>query len=168
MKQIILLSILLLLSAPLFSQNQCVKRQKHITDSIDFAGLLNMAENKSFQFSAEQVLPLAASAIHVGGDGYFVTVKNDSVFCELPFYGRAYNVSINERGGFHFKEPITDYKLKVNNKRSKIDITLKVNIPHDNVVFHFTLTGKENSSLSLTSNNRSSISYWGDIINQDE
>jgi hypothetical protein len=168
MKKIILLSILLLLSASLFSQNNCAKRQKHTADSLEFAGLLNMAENKCFKFTAEQVLPLAASAIYVGGDGYYVTVRNDSVFCELPFYGRAYNVNLNERGGFHFKEPVTNYKLKVNSKRSKVDITIKVNIPRDNVVFHFTLTGKENSSLSVTSNNRSNISFWGDISNTTE
>ncbi|MBP7509423.1 MAG: DUF4251 domain-containing protein [Prolixibacteraceae bacterium] len=168
MKKIFILSILLLLSAPLFSKNECIKRERHIKDSIEFADLLNMAESKSFLFSTEQVLPMSASAIHVGGDGYYVTVRNDSVFCELPFYGRAYNVNLNERGGFHFEEPIINYKLKVNNKKSKIDITIKVNIPRDNVVLHFTLTGKENSSLSVTSNNRSNISYWGDISNLSE
>jgi len=165
MKKIEVFCVMMLISMSLFSQGLSKKEIRYQADSVNFSNLQQLIETKNFEFSATQVLPQSSQSIVLTTNEYGVIIKHDSIFCELPFYGRAYSATPGERGGLHFSEPITDYKMEMSQLKQKIEIAISAKSQNDNFKFYFTITGKENGSLSVNSNNRSGISYWG-IINE--
>lgn len=166
MKTIEIFCVMMLISVSLFSQGLSKKEIKQQADSIAFSNLRQLIEMKNFEFSATHVLPQGSESIVLTTNEYVLIIKHDSIFCDLPFYGRAYQVTPGERGGFHFSKPVTGYKT--NMKNQKIEIEINTVDKNDFFKFFFTLTGNENASLSVISNNRSGISYWGEIKNVDK
>lgn len=163
MKSIEILCVMMLVSVNLFSQGLSKKEIRQKADSVAFTNLQQLVDNKNFEFSASHVLPLQGQSIVLTSDEYSVIIKHDSVFCNLPFYGRAFYVNPGESGGFHFSEPITNYQIKVNKHKQLIELEIDAKKTNDSYKLFFTLTGEENSSLSIISNNRSNISYWGNL-----
>jgi len=51
----------------------------------------------------------------------------------------------------------------VNKHKQLIELEIDAKKTNDSYKLLFTLTGEENSSLSIISNNRSNISYWGNL-----
>ena len=84
----------------------------------------------------------------------------------LPFFGRAYSTEYGQGGGIEFeKAKIENESFKVINKRKKHYIEYKFNVRNRNDVFNFYVEvyGNGKCSVNVTSNNRASISYGGDL-----
>jgi len=163
MRTALFFCIVVMISTNLFSQENARKVRRKEADSIAFNNIVQLIESNCYKFAATQVLPHASQSIVFTTDEYFVTINKDSIHCSLPFYGRAYTVDPFEWGGFHFSAVITDYKMKVNNRKQKIEIGVTTKTRKENYKLFFTITGNKNASLTVASNNRSTISYWGNI-----
>lgn len=168
MKTIETFCVVMLISVSLFSQGLSKKEIKHQADSIEFSNIQQLIDTRNYEFSVHQILPLGGQSIVTTSNEYSVVVKNDSVYSDLPFYGRAYRVNLSDRGGFFFSEPLTGYVTKCDTRKKTIQINFNVKSPDDDIRFNLTVTGKENASLSVISNNRSGISYWGEVKNIHE
>ena len=84
----------------------------------------------------------------------------------MPFFGRAYSTEYGQGGGIEFeKAKIENESFKVINKRKKHYIEYKFNVRNRNDVFNFYVEvyGNGKCSVNVTSNNRASISYSGDL-----
>lgn len=49
---------------------------------------------------------------------YSVTIRNDSVFSQLPYFGRAYSIPYGGGQGLMFNAPIDQYTMKYGKTRS--------------------------------------------------
>ena len=99
---------------------------------------------------------------------YSLKIKNDSVFSYLPYYGRAYSVPYGGGKGLDFKAPLKEYSMKLD-KKGDAQIEFKARTPEDNFEYNVTVFSNGSASISVTMQNRQSISFQGDLdLNLDK
>lgn len=120
-----------------------------------------LVDSKEFVFVARTVMPQGSRTINLTTK-YTLEFHPDLIKCDLPFFGRAYSgVGYGGDGGMQFEGKPMD--LKIEKKKKSNDI--KVNVKGDNDSYSLILSVYFDGTafLSINSNNRSSISYNGDI-----
>jgi hypothetical protein len=95
---------------------------------------------------------------------YSLTVRNDSAFAFLPFFGRAYVAPYNSNeGGIKFEEKMQDYQIARNKKGNGWEIKFKINIPTHNYQFFLTVFETGKSVINVSSYQRDPIAFYGEI-----
>ncbi|MBG6235226.1 hypothetical protein IWX76_001794 [Pedobacter sp. CAN_A7] len=107
--------------------------------------------------------PNASGSITLTGAQYDLRINKDSVVAFLPYYGRAYQASMNpDDAGIKFKSKDFKY-VKKDRKKGGWSITIEPKDVKDNQ--RLTLYVSENGygTLNVLNNNRQSISFNGFI-----
>ncbi|WP_326936391.1 DUF4251 domain-containing protein [Flavobacterium sp. PL11] len=121
-----------------------------------------LVESQEFKFVAQKAFPQGYNAIDLTTNYNFIEFSPNLIKSEMPFFGRGYSgIAYGGDQGLSFKgKPIT-YIIKKGNKKNE----LNANVRGDRDVFKIYLSILLNGSATLTiySNNRSSISYFGTI-----
>lgn len=126
-----------------------------------------LVTNHNYVFMAQRANPLGWSTINLNYN-YSVIFSKDSVDSYLPYYGRAYQAPINpsdpKESGIQFKSRDFEY-TNINTKKSGWEFKI---VPHDvketrSFILNISESGYAN--LSVTSQNRQSISFDGYITN---
>ena len=94
---------------------------------------------------------------------YSVTIRNDSVFSQLPYFGRAYSIPYGGGQGLMFNAPIDQYTMSMG-KRGAAKINSTAKSPEDQFKFRITIYSNGSSSIDVDMQNRESISFSGDLI----
>ena len=94
---------------------------------------------------------------------YSVTIRNDSVFSQLPYFGRAYSIPYGGGQGLMFNAPIDQYTMAMG-KRGAAKINFTAKSPEDQFRFRITIYSNGSSSIDVDMQNRESISFSGDLI----
>lgn len=156
----ILLIGLISISSIATSQSIKVQKKQEKLDAVK-----RMVNNQNYVFKAQMAMPLGWRTIQLNYD-YNVVVSKDSIDSYLPYYGRAYVAPMNPTDpaetGIQFKSKNFDYKDNPS-KKSGWEVTI---VPHDvketrSFILDISETGY--ATLSVTSNNRQSISFDGYI-----
>lgn len=125
--------------------------------------ILELIESKQFKFTARSVTPLSGSTINLTST-YDLVVDSAEVEAWLPFYGRAYQTDYGStEGGIKFKEKVKVFDVEVNEKKETYIVRIEADTTRDSykITIH---TGKSGyGSMSITSNRRQSVSYYGII-----
>jgi len=136
-----------------------LKEQKETEELID---------SKSFVFYAEKLMPQTGRMIILDYNTYFFKLNQDNVTCDLPFFGRGFNVGYGSDGGIKFEGKPKNLKIEKTKKYYSVKMTVK---GKDDVydVFLKVFFNKQ-TTLSINSNNRSFISYDGNVraLKEDE
>ncbi|OXA71784.1 hypothetical protein B0A67_10550 [Flavobacterium aquidurense] len=157
----LLLVLVCFLAAPVFAQQKtkkelkaesALKKQKEIEALIDA---------KNFVFEAQKVNPQGGRFIILNNNSYFLNFNTEKTTCDLPFFGRAFNVPYGGDGGIKF-EGIPE-NIKVEKKKKNYTFRATVKGKDDVYDLIFTIFFDGGASLSVNSNNRASISYDGEI-----
>lgn len=130
-----------------------LEKQKEIKTLID---------SKNFLFEAQKVIPQGGRFIILDYNTYFLKFNTEKTTCDLPFFGRAYNVSYGGDGGIKFEG--TPEKIHTEKTKRKYIIRATVKGKNDVYDLMFTVFLNGGASLSITSNNRAFISYDGIIL----
>ena len=160
---ILLLAITCLIVIPLNAQTK--KELKKQKAAEEFAETRSLVESGSFHFDAIRALPSKGRTINLFSHTAFVEISNDSARANLPFFGTAHSgvAYSTESGGIEFHGTMEGVNLTVNEDKSKINLTFSVKSGRDQYNCHYTITGNGSSTLGITSNLRSQISYEGSI-----
>ena len=150
---------LLFICSILFSGN--VFGQKQSKEQL--LSLYNIIENKDFKFEADDMNTPTLGFNAITSEPNTVTIKNDSIFVDLPFWGKAYRADFNNEGGFHFEGLINIREKKLTKRKHLIIYKLEYKTSEDNVKLIFYLSETQFSSLKIISQNRESIDYTGRI-----
>ena len=162
MKTILFSLLFLLITLSSFAQSKSKKELKEETRKQQIARTDSLVNSRAFVFVASTVLPQVGRSLHFAGSSYTVKVVNDSVFCSLPFYGRAYgSSSYGGDGGMEFIGKADDMTLL--KKRKSYLFKCSVKGESDTYKLFFNIGFEGSASLAISSTNRSSISYHGDI-----
>ena len=94
---------------------------------------------------------------------YSVIVRNDSVFSQLPYFGRAYSIPYGGGQGLMLKASIDKYNM-VMGKRGAAKINFTARNSEDQFKFRITIYSNGSSSIDVDMQNRESISFSGDLI----
>lgn len=134
-----------------------LKAEAKLNKEKEIAALIDA---KNFVFDAERVMPQGYRTINIDYNTYFLKFTEDKVECDLPFFGRAFNVAYGSSdGGIKFDGKPENLKIEKKKKNYEISTTVK---GKDDVYSIFISVYFEGStSVSINSNKRASISYEG-------
>lgn len=142
------------------AQNKRAQKKQQKIDAVK-----KMMDNQNYVFMAQFANPMGFRTINLNYS-YNVIVSKDSINSYLPYYGRAYVAPYNptdpSETGIQFKSKQFDYQAN-NSKKSGWEITI---VPHDikeTRKFIFNISDEGYATLSVTSNDRQSISFNGYI-----
>ncbi|MCM0668028.1 DUF4251 domain-containing protein [Flavobacterium tyrosinilyticum] len=133
-------------------QERELKKQNEIKALID---------SQNFVFEAQKATPQGGRLLQLDYNTYFLKFKADNATCDLPFFGRGYNVGYNSDGGIKFEGKPEN--VKVENKKNNTILKATVRGVSDVYDLTFSIFYNGNTTLSVSSNNRGPISYDGVI-----
>ncbi len=162
-KKLIAAFVVMFVVAAGFSQETSKKAQREqnrIEKEKQIEALIN---SKEFVFEATQALPQSGKMIILTGSSYTVTFHPDSIESYLPFYGRAYSIDYGGDGGIKFEGKPDDYKTVAQKSGKGYDINATIKTPKDLYKLYLSVSPDGSATLMVESNQRSGISYHGDI-----
>ncbi|BFM41614.1 DUF4251 domain-containing protein [Flavobacterium sp. CFS9] len=157
------LSILLLLccflNVSVFGQEKTKKELRAERDLQQQKETEALIDSKKFDFEAQKVNPQGGRVIILNSNNYLLNFRPDKTTCDLPFFGRAYNVAFGGDGGIKFEGIPEDIKIEKKKKNYILRATVKGKDDVYNLLF--TIFNNGNTTLTVNSNNKASISYDG-------
>ena len=147
---------------PIFSQAQTRGEQKD-KKKLEQQGQVEMMINaREFVFIPSIVLPTGMKPVNVAINQYSIKFQPDLIDSYLPFFGRAYSaVGYGNDTGLTFKAKPEKFEIEKSRKSFSVNVVVKGGT---DIFRLFLSVGFEGSaSLSISSDNRSTISYQGEI-----
>ncbi|MFH7005079.1 DUF4251 domain-containing protein [Flavobacterium bizetiae] len=157
----ILLVLLSFLVAPVLAQEKTKKELKVERALQKQKEVEALIDSKNFVFEAQKVNPQGGRVIILDYNTYFLKFNTEKTTCDLPFFGRAFNVPYGGDGGIKF-EGIPE-KITVEKKKKNYILRATVKGRDDVYTLMFTIFFDGGATLSVNSNNRASIFYNGEI-----
>ena len=145
-----------------FSQEKSrseIKKERKLEKQSQIAEMVNARE---FVFIGRTAQPQGYRSVNLASNPNFVKFHPDMIEGDMPYFGKAYSgVGYGGDGGLKFDGVPEDYTVEKRKKNFLIEAVVK----GENNVYNINLSvGFEGSAtLSINSNNRSPISYNGDI-----
>ena len=141
-----------------FSQDKTDKEKK----------IEQIIENKQFKFTARSVTPMSGSTINLTST-YDLVVDSTQVEAWLPFYGRAYQSDYGStEGGIKFKEEAKVLNIRKDEKKKSYEIRIEVDTTKDAFKIFIQAGNTGYATMSILSNRKQSVSYYGVIEPLDE
>jgi ABC-type oligopeptide transport system substrate-binding subunit len=155
-----LLMTLALLGASVYAAENPQKQDKKQKQKEQTEKLVN---SKHFQFVARQAMPLGGKTLDLTTNPNFVRFYPDSIQADMPFFGRAYNVPYGGTGGIKFDGKPKKFDITPQKKGKGYLIQATVNDTNDSYSMTLSISNSGYGTLTINSNNRNSISYYGQI-----
>lgn len=125
-----------------------------------------LLNSKNFEFIANKALPLGQPPKNLVGSNYSITFSPEMVISNMPFYGRAYSGMIMGRDkGMRFKGKPEDFIIT--SAKNGYNVTTTVKGETDIYVISISVGYSSFATLSISSNDRGTISYQGEIVNNE-
>lgn len=160
-KVFLLLLLFGFLNFSVFAQQKSkkeLKAEKELQKQKETEALI---DSKNFVFEAQKVTPQGGRLIILDFNTYFLKFNAEKTTCDLPFFGRGFNVGYGSDGGIKFEG--TPENIKIGKKSKNYTVRATVKGKDDVYDLIFTIFFNGGASLSVTSNNRGPISYDGEI-----
>lgn len=127
--------------------------------------LADAVSRHQFMFDAVTTTPQRGNSRILTPGYYFLEIKEDSLICELPYFGRRYSVPANEEliyGGYQFSTRSFTYKSGAG-KRGRVEIELATRPFNDQLSISLSITKSGWAVVQIQSSGRESISYYGSV-----
>jgi hypothetical protein len=122
----------------------------------------SMIQSRNFDFVAESANPMRGRSIFLS-PGYTFQVRPDSLVSYLPYYGRAYQATMDpSSAGIKFTSTDFEYFERPRRKRGW-EIQLRPKDVHNSPQVHLSINDNGHASLRVTMIDRQSISFQGYI-----
>lgn len=109
------------------------------------------------------------SRIDLGGDEYFLKIKEDSVFANLAYYGeRHIGGGYTNNTGIDFKGVPENIEITKDEITHNYTIKFSINDKSENFMVITKVATNLTSTVNITSSHRSRITYSGDLIALEE
>ena len=163
MKSIKLYLPVMLCLAAMFTNVQAAhaqtKAEKKAAKALEIKNLL---DSQAYLFYASSVTPMSGRTRQLTSS-YTLDITKEKIIADLPYFGRAYSATPGSSdGGIHFSSADFDYHI-ADRKKGGWDITIKPKDAKDVQVFNMSVFDNGSATLQVTSTNRQSISFSGDI-----
>lgn len=118
-------------------------------------------ESENYKIDVSTAYPRRGKVVHLSSN-YSVEVRNDSVFSYLPYYGRAYSIPYGGGEGLIFNAPIDEYKMETK-KKGAMKVNFTARSKEDRFQFAMTIFANGSTSVEVSSQNRESIAFSGEL-----
>jgi hypothetical protein len=160
-KLLILLVLSCFLSLSVVAQEKTKKELKAERELQKQKEIEALIDSKNFVFEAQKAIPQGGRLLNLDYNTYFLKFNTEKTTCDLPFFGRAFNVAYGGDGGIKF-EGVPE-NIQIEKKKKSYTVKATVKGKDDTYSLMFSIFYDGGASLSVTSNNRASISYDGEI-----
>ena len=162
--KILLLAILMsLVLTSAFSQEKSkkeLKEEEKLQKQMQIEALVN---SKDFVFVARYALPMGASQVDLTSNPNHAKFNPELMDGYMPFFGTATaGIGYGGDNTIKFKGKPESFTIEKNKKNFQVDA--KVRGENDTYTLSLSVMFEGSASLSIISNNRSSISYQGEIF----
>jgi Domain of unknown function (DUF4251) len=124
--------------------------------------IASMVQDRKFEFAAESAHPMRGRTIFLS-PGYLLEVRPDSVVSYLPYYGRAYQATMDpSKSGIKFTSTDFEY-IEKPGKKSGWQIQIRAKDVPQSPQLHLSIQENGQATLRVTSIDRESISFHGYI-----
>jgi len=146
-----------------FSQEKTkkeLKAEKKIEKQKQVEALVN---SKEFLFTARTAMPQGGRSINLTTNPGSVQFHPDMIKSDMPYFGRVTGTAAygSHDGGMKFEGKPEGYTVTA--KKNGYQVNAEVKGENDTYRLSLSVSSEGSSSLSITSNNRSVISYNGEI-----
>lgn len=124
--------------------------------------MLALIESGDFLFEARRAFPQKGPSVDLTTHHAFIEFSDSTARARLPFYGRAYHVKYGGPGGIRFEGPVESTEITRKPERRKILYSFEVR-DDDHFRVHMDIGYNGDAQVSINSNNRSHISYFGSL-----
>lgn len=153
------MTLLLAVSFSLSAQEKMSKEQRKLEMQKQTEELV---KTTTFVFAAQTAYPQGGTSVDLSMDNYTVEYSPELIKSDLPYYGKAYGgVAYGGGGGIRFTAKPEPYSVE-NTKKGYI-IKTEVKDASDTYTLTLTVGAEGSGSLAIYSNNRSPITFTGDI-----
>ncbi|MEL1254417.1 DUF4251 domain-containing protein [Flavobacterium sp. DGU38] len=157
-----LLVLLCFLVFPVLAQEKSKKQLKAERELQKQKEIEAMIDSKNFVFEAQKAMPQGGRLLNLDYNTYFLKFNETKTTCDLPFFGRAFNVPYGGGdGGIKFEGVPENIQIEKKKKSYNVKATVKGKEDVYDLLFSVYFDG--GTSLSVNSNNRAFISYDGEI-----
>lgn len=118
-------------------------------------------ESNDYIIEVNQAIPMSGRSINLTTP-YSLTVRGDSVYSYLPYFGRAYSVPYGGGDGLNFNATLTDYSVEPGRKEST-EISFKTRTREDQYVYRIRVFPNGATSINVSGNNRQGITFSGEL-----
>ncbi|MFV8326391.1 DUF4251 domain-containing protein [Flavobacterium sp. ZS1P14] len=125
--------------------------------------IASLVDSKAFVFIGRTALGQGFRSIDLTTNSNYVEFKPDEITSEMPFFGRGYSgIAYGSRdGGMNFKGSPKEFTVEKGRKAYQIKATVKGET--DVYTLFLSVSFGGSATLTINSNNRSPISYNGEI-----
>jgi len=156
------LILFILIPGTLFPQEKSKKELKAERKLEQQKKTEELVNSKTFVFTGSMANPQGGRSVNLTTTPNFVKFSPDEIESDMPFYGRAYSgAGYGVSAGMAFKGNPEEFTVE----KTKKGFYIRASVKTDTDSYRLSLTaGKEgNASLTISSVNRSSMSYSGNI-----
>jgi hypothetical protein len=158
---LMVLMFLILTSA--FSQEKSkkeIKEEEKLQKQMQIETLVN---SKEFVFVARYAIPSGGRQVNLTSNPNYVKFHPELLDGYMPYFGKAYSgIGYGGDSGIKFKDKPETFTVEKKKKNFQIDAEVKGE--NDTYRLSLSVTFEGSTSLSIISNNRSFISYQGEIM----
>ncbi len=126
-----------------------------------------LLNSKNFEFIANTAIPLSGPTRDLVGSNYSITFTPEKVISFMPFYGRGYSgMAYGRDKGMRFEGKPENFT--VTNAKKGYEITATVKGESDTYVISISAGNSSFATLSISSDDRGTISYQGEIVSNKQ
>lgn len=165
MKNILKVKIFLLIAFFCFAFGNLTAQEKNKkpkeTVQAESNRVEHLLDSHTFEFIANTVLPTGESSKNLVGSGYSITFSPEQIVSNLPFYGRGYSgMAMGRDKGMRFKAKPENFTVE-KEKEYQVKATVK---DEDTFKILLSISNSGYATLTISSNNRGTISYSGEVV----
>jgi hypothetical protein len=145
-----------------FSQKKSEKELKEELKLESQKQVEAMVYDTAFVFVGRTALPTGMKSVNLSSNPNYMKFQPEMIESEMPYFGKGYSgIGYGGDTGLKFKGKPEKFTIKKKKNNYQIDTNVKAE--SDNFRISLSVTFEGNASLSIISNNRSTISYQGEI-----
>ena len=161
-RNIFWLILLTLIPCTVFSQEKSKKELKEERKLEQQKKTEELVNSKTFVFKGTTAHPQGGRSVNLTTTSNFVKFSPDEIESDMPFYGRAYSgAGYGGSSGMTFKGKPEEFTVEKTKKGFYIRASVKADT--DSYQLSLTVGNEGNTSLTISSVTRSSMSYSGNI-----
>ncbi len=145
-----------------FSQEKNSKIIKEEKTTQKKGRIEQLVNSQNFEFVGRTAFPLGSSPVELSSNPNSVTFTPDLIFSDMPYYGTGYaGMALGRDAGMSFQGK--PEKFTIERKAKGFEISAVVKSKDDTKTLSLSVSESGSAMLTISSNDRSTISYQGEI-----
>lgn len=153
---------------PGFTQETSKKAQREKNRLEKQLGIDSLIKAKHFTFVATRAFPQGGNTVDLTTNSNFVKFSPDKIESYMPFFGRAYSIDYGGDGGIKFIAKPEEFNIVAKKEGKGYEINVSVPVTRDQFKLTLFVGIDGYATLTIISNQRSTISYYGEISKTEE